>query len=417
LVWRQFGRVDVEAVPDDTTLLRWANVMQPATRHRLLDHSVGLARSLKVTHGRQRRLDGTVVDTDLHHPPDSPWLDDGVRVLSRTWTKAKPVLPATPALARRVVRDRRRRAKRPMKRLREAARQRGAEAADRMPTAEHRLLDSTLATLRHAHQAGARLKAQALQGGQQLAKTLAHVLPVGGQVVTHTTRRVLQGEAVPASETLVRLFEPQTAISRQGQPGKPTEFGGVIWWAEVEGGSSSRDAVLEGHPAADAPRPPSLDHHRRLVTRPPRRRAGDRGVHSTAHERYATTPGVKPVVWPTPGAKSATRLAHEPQRWFRRGHHWRSGLEGRISGLKRRHKLDRCRYHGPSGRERWVGWGVITHHLRVMAQATVHEPEGAAIPPCQGCIRGDDIAHKYLLPKGFAPQSSPREPLARRLEE
>ena len=39
--------------------------------------------------------------------------------------------------------------------------------------------------------------------------------------------------------------------------------------------------------------------------------------------------------------------------------------------------------------ERWVGWGVIAHHLRVMAQATVHEPEGVAIHPCHGVIRGE----------------------------
>jgi hypothetical protein len=92
---------------------------------------------------------------------------------------------------------------------------------------------------------------------------------------------------------------------------------------------------------------------------------------------------------PKPGVKSARRLAHEPPRWFRRGHNWRSGIAGRISGLKRRHRLDRCRYHGPEGMERWVGWGVITHNLRVMAQATVHSPTGAVIHPCQGFSRGE----------------------------
>jgi transposase, IS5 family len=79
---------------------------------------------------------------------------------------------------------------------------------------------------------------------------------------------------------------------------------------------------------------------------------------------------VKEVVLPQPGAKSAQRLAYEQQRWFRRGHDWRAGIEGRISGLKRRHKLERCRYHGTAGMERWVGWGVIVHDLRVIAQAT-----------------------------------------------
>jgi transposase, IS5 family len=372
LVLRQFCRVYVEAVPDDTTLLRWANLIAPATLHRVLDHVVGLARSLKVTHGRQLRLDGTVVETDIHHPTDSTLLYDGVQVLRRTLTKAKPVLQATPALARQVLRDRTRRAKRHMKRMMEAARQRGTAAADRMLTAYRHLLDITQATMRQAHRARTMLKAQALQMGQKLARTLDHVIPLVGQVVTQTTRRVIQGEAVPASEKLVSLFEPHTAIIRKGQPAKPTEFGRVIWLDEVEGGIISRAAVLGGNPAEDAPLPLSLDHHLRVFKRPPRLLAGDRGVHATAHERYATTHGVKPVVWPKPGAKSAKRLAHEQQRWFRRGHTWRSGLEGRISGLKRRHQLDRCRYHGPSGMERWVGWGVITHNLRVMAQATVH---------------------------------------------
>jgi IS5 family transposase len=45
------------------------------------------------------------------------------------------------------------------------------------------------------------------------------------------------------------------------------------------------------------------------------------------------------------------------------------GIEGRISVLKRRHKLRRCLYHGADGMERWVGWGIITHNLRQIAQA------------------------------------------------
>jgi IS5 family transposase len=79
---------------------------------------------------------------------------------------------------------------------------------------------------------------------------------------------------------------------------------------------------------------------------------------------------VKEVVLPNPGAKSAQRMAYEQQRWCRRGHTWSAGIEGRISRLKRRQKLDRCRYHGTAGMERWVGWGVIVHDLRVIAQAT-----------------------------------------------
>jgi IS5 family transposase len=370
LVLRQFCRVYVEAVPDDTTLIRWANLIQPATLHRLLDHVVALAQSLKVTHGRKLRIDGTVVETHIHHPTDSTLLYDGARVLGRALAKARSVVQKTTALTRDAFRDRTRSAKRQMKRIMEAARQRGTAAADRMHTAYQRLLAITQATVQQAQHVGAVLNAQATPQGKKLAATLNHVVPLVCQVLSQTTRRVLQGEAVPASEKVVSLFEPQTAIIRKGKPGRPTEFGRVIWLDEVEGGIISRYAVLEGNPAEDAQLPPSLEHHLRVFQRPPRLLAGDRGVHSTANERYATTHGVKQVVLPKPGAKAARRIAHEQQRWFRLGHNWRAGIEGRISGLKRRHKLDRCRYHGTAGMERWVGWGVVVHDLRVIAQAT-----------------------------------------------
>ncbi len=46
------------------------------------------------------------------------------------------------------------------------------------------------------------------------------------------------------------------------------------------------------------------------------------------------------------GRQSATRRAYERQVWFRRGQRWPVGCEGRISVIKRRHGLRRCRYHG-----------------------------------------------------------------------
>jgi len=370
LVLRQFCRVYAARVPDDTTLIRWANLIQPATLHTLLDHIVGLAQQLKVTRGRKLRIDGTVVETNIHHPTDSTLLNDGVRVLSRTLAKAKQVLQTTTDLAHDTFQDRTRSAKRQMKRIMEAARQRGEQAEQAMQGAYRRLVEITEAVRDQAQQVGVALREQATDGARDVAETLDHDLPLVEQVVAQTTRRVLHGEAVPSSDKLVSLFEPHTAIIRKGKPGRPTQFGRVLWLDEVDGGIISRYEVLDGNPPEPEQLPPSLDHHRRVFKHPPRLLAGDRGVHSTANERYAAAQGVRRVVLPKPGAKSAQRIAHEQQRWFRRGHDWRSGLEGRISGLKRRHKLDRCRYHGDAGMERWVGWGIIAHDLRVIATAT-----------------------------------------------
>ncbi len=370
LVLRQFCRVYAERVPDDTTLIRWANLIQPATLHTLLDHIVGLAQQLRVTRGWKLRIDGTVVETNIHHPTDSTLLHDGVRVLSRTLTKAKQLLQGTAALAHDACQDRTRSAKRQMKRITEAARQRGEQAEQAMRGAYRRLLNIAETVRDRAQQVGAALRQQATDRAHHVADTLDHYLPLVAHVIAQTTRRVFDGEAVPASDKIVSLFEPHTAIIRKGKPGRPTEFGRVLWLDEVDGGIISRYEVLAGNPPEPEQLPRSLDHHRAVFTHPPRLLAGDRGVHSPANERYAAAQGVKQVVLPKPGAKSAKRIAHEQQRWFRRGHDWRSGMEGRISGLKRRHKLDRCRYHGDAGMERWVGWGLIAHDLRVIATAT-----------------------------------------------
>ena len=91
---------------------------------------------------------------------------------------------------------------------------------------------------------------------------------------------------------------------------------------------------------------PALDRRQTIFGRAPDLSAGDRGFSSATNEQAATTRGVRRVVLPRRGPKSPARRAYEHQRWFRRAQRWRVGCEGRISVLKRRHGLDRCRFHG-----------------------------------------------------------------------
>jgi IS5 family transposase len=72
---------------------------------------------------------------------------------------------------------------------------------------------------------------------------------------------------------------------------------------------------------------------------------------------------------PKPGYRSEARKQHERQRWFRRGRRYQQGIEGRISLLKRRYGLDRCRDHGEDGFERAVGWGLLAYDLQVIGTA------------------------------------------------
>jgi hypothetical protein len=268
LVLRQCCRVSVAPVPDDPTRRRWAHWRQPATLPRLRDHVVALARARQVTRGRPRRIEGTVGATNIPHLTESTLRSDGGRILRRTLGTATHRGHEATILARAAWRDRRRSATRQRTRLMEAARQRGTAAADRMPTASPRLLDSPRTTVPHAQQVGAGLPAPAPPTSQTLRATLDRVVPLLPHVIAQTPRRVSQGAAGPAVENVGSLFEPHTAIIRTGTPGQPTACGRVRWWDAVAGGIISRDAMLEGPPAEEAPWPPRLDPHRQVG--PPR---------------------------------------------------------------------------------------------------------------------------------------------------
>ncbi len=126
LVLRRFCRVYFENVPDDTTLIRWANQIKPETLKALHKRVVQIARELKVTKGRKLRTDGTVVETQIHYPTDSSLLSDGVRVLSRHLKGAQKLLDNGVKRAKSIFRDRSRSARR-LKRQIDGLAQRGAK--------------------------------------------------------------------------------------------------------------------------------------------------------------------------------------------------------------------------------------------------------------------------------------------------
>jgi hypothetical protein len=84
---------------------------------------------------------------------------------------------------------------------------------------------------------------------------------------------------------------------------------------------------------------------------------------STRNEAAAKGKRVKRVCIPNRSTKSPERKREQKKRWFRNGQKWRTGCEGRISVVKRRHRLDRSRCKGDAGIKRWVGL-TICHRQR-----------------------------------------------------
>ena len=367
LVLRQFCRLGFEPMPHHTTLMRWANVLQPETMHQLLDRVTELARSLKVTRGRKLRIDSTVVASAIHYPTDSTLLADGIRVLSRLVQRATTVLSG---MQRRIGLRRMRIAKHLVRRIEASAAMHATarERADR-PTLYRRLLTIAQTSLDQAEQVHRRLVRRSDEVARHLAAVVQHMTRLVQQVIVQTEQRVLHGQSVPASDKLVSLFEPHTAIVRRGKAHLAAEFGRKIVLDEVEGGLVTRYRVLAGNPSDAAELPTSLAHHAACFARGPDVLTADRAFFTLDNDRLARDLGIRCIALPRQGPLTPEARQARRRRAFRRAYRWRAGIEGRISVLKRRFGLARCRYHGEAGMERWVGWGVLAHNLRQISRS------------------------------------------------
>ena len=132
--------------------------------------------------------------------------------------------------------------------------------------------------------------------------------------------------------------------------------------------------VYDQRPADSDLLAPSVEVHRQRLGKAPHLAAGDAGFYSARGERAVTERGVERVAVPHRSTQSERRKREQKKRWFNNGQQWRTGSEGRISLLKRRHGLNRSRYQGDAGLRRWVGLGVIADNLlnigRVLAGST-----------------------------------------------
>ena len=373
IVLRQFTRLYLERSPDDTTLIRWANVIGSETVRALNDRAVELAHSLKATRARKLRIDGLVLETNIHHPTDSALLGDGVRVISRLLRRARKVLSTeqTDRLGKQIFRTRNRSVRRTTQKLHRIARRKGEQAKEDLKEAYQKLIAITRASCSQATRVLEALQTHAVGEAEALLEGFEHFLTLVERGIAQASRRLLYGEQVPAAEKLLSLFEEHTQIITRHKAGKPREFGRKVLIDELDGGIISRYEVLSESGSEHSQLPESLKAHQQRFGRVPYLLAGDRGLYSAENEKAAWQAGVERVVLPKSGKLSERRKHHENQRWFKRGFRFRAGIEGRISVLGRVFGLDVCLDHGEEGMGRWVGWGILAHNLRQTARRQV----------------------------------------------
>jgi IS5 family transposase len=364
VAYRHFCRIHTGKVPDSTTMVRHGQLLDGEALRPVFDRIVQQARERHVTTGRKMRIDTTVVEAAIHYPTDSALCEDSVRVLRRTMTRLVDAGVKLSFKLRHVGRSVMHR----MREIGQALRLRGDAAREAIKKPYRGLLRITARLVRQAEsaieQASAQLTKMKRSARARVERTL-HVLrvmaPRARRVVQQTRARIVRG--ITNSKTkLISIFEPHAQILRRGKLHRPTEFGQMVQVQEAEGGIVTNVDVVPGKDDKGL-LVPAVEHHINVFGRPPQIAATDRGFHSGKGERRIRELGVKRPVIPKPGHKSDKRVAHERQRWFRRGRAWRAGGEARISRLKHQFGMARSRYKGEQGTKRTVLWAAIANNL------------------------------------------------------
>jgi transposase, IS5 family len=171
------------------------------------------------------------------------------------------------------------------------------------------------------------------------------------------------------TDRLVSISDPDARPIRKGKLGKPTEFGYVVQICAVTENprKGARGLIL---PGAHAPGNPA--ENRLLAT------TADELARAGIQPREIVFDG---GFMPGPTHDTFPELAehqiqvsgrHEPgsRRTRKRRARYRTGIEGRISHLKRRYGLRRSRLKGDDGMRTWTGWAILAYDLDTLAIRT-----------------------------------------------
>jgi IS5 family transposase len=320
LAYRDFARIGLGKVPDAKTLARIAQALGGEVIAELHRRLVEIAQQKGVIRGRKMRVDTTVVETNIHYPTDSSMLGDGARVLTRTMKKIER---KTGGKLKRKVRNRTRSINKRVIAIATASRHKGPE------------------------------------GEAKRKKQYRELLRYSRQVLNDAKRVIAEVEQMPAKKQkdLRSLREHLSVMAgRVRQVVKQTQI--VTHYDVFDKRPSDRELFAE-----------AVATHKQILGRAPNLATADAGYYSQVQERAAQEQGVKWVAIPNRSTRSVERKVKEKTRWFKKAQRWRTGCEGRISVLKRRHGLNRCRYRGEDGMKRWVGLGVLADTLINMGNA------------------------------------------------
>jgi IS5 family transposase len=353
--FRAFARLPLSWSPKKSVLHKTISAISAASWEAINRAVVSSARQKKLESGTVVRIDSTVTQALMHEPSDSSLLWDGVRVMTRLLEQATSI-PGAPAI---VWRNHRRLAKK------RALAIRYSRGKARKAQLYGDLIAATRATVAALQRADQRLTACFSIAAELWRCRLRHYLPLIERVIAQAERRVFAGEAVPAGEKLVSLFEPHADIIVKG--GRDVHYGHKLNLTTGRSGLILDVVIETGNPADSARFLPMLDRHIALYGSPPRQTTADGGYATRDNLDQAKARGVSDVAFHKKRGLAIEDMVKS--RWvYRRLRNFRAGIEAGISCLKRAYGLTRSTWRGLAHFKAYVWSSVVAYNLVLLAR-------------------------------------------------
>jgi transposase, IS5 family len=353
--FRAFARLPWPWSPRKSVLHKTISAIRAETWEAINRTLLASARQEKIEDGSVVRLDSTVTSALMHEPSDSSLLWDAVRVMVRLLKQAQ----AWMGDIARAWCDHRRAAKRRWQAI-EFTRGR----PKRVPLYRE-LVKIARTTLAYLREAAARLSGSTKPAVALWRAKVGHYEPLIERVIAQSERRVLCGEAVPARDKLVSLFETHADIIVKGS--RDVQYGHKL---NLTAGKSGLilDLVIEAGNPADSDRlMPMLERHISAYGAAPLQAAADGGFASRKNLDRAKACGVRDMAFHKKSGLSIEDMVRS--RWvYRKLRNFRAGIEAGISCLKRAYGLARCTWRGLDHFKAYVWSSVVAYNLVVFVR-------------------------------------------------
>lgn len=307
--------------------------------------------------GNKVRIDCTVEETNIHEPTDSSLLWDVVRVLTRLMNEARQLMDVG-------FHNHERRAKRRYVAIHSASNDRKRRELYRD------LLKVTHKTLFYVEPVVEAL--DEYEGGpvdtavaRGLTGDLRRYAELAKKVIDQTERRVLGGEQVPASEKIVSIFEPHTDIIVKDR--RETLYGHKLCLTSGASGLVLDCQVLDGNPADSQLTVEAVERLQPLLGYVPEQACFDGGFASNDNLEQLKELGVKDVAFHKKRGLKIEDMVREPSV-YRALKHFRAGMEGVISFLKRCFGLARCTWRSETSFRSYTWASVVSANLLLLAR-------------------------------------------------